>query len=72
MKLLKVLNTKIGSVIVSIILGLALASLFKKTCNTNNCVIIKGPPLKQIEGKVFAFDNKCYKYKAEAATCKAK
>ena len=23
----------------------------------------------QIEGKVFAFDNKCYKYKAEEVQC---
>lgn len=72
MKLLELFKTNIGSIIVSFILGLALASLFKRTCSDGKCVVIKGPPLKQIEGKVFAFDNKCYKYKAEASSCSKK
>jgi hypothetical protein len=70
MHIIKTLNSRGGVVLVSIILGLALASLFKKSCSDNNCKIIKGPPLKQVEGKVFTFDNKCYKYKAKATKCK--
>lgn len=69
MRILKLLNTRTGIIFVSIILGLALASLFKKSCVDDSCKIIKGPPLKQVEGKVFTFDNKCYKYKAEATKC---
>lgn len=72
MRILELFNSKIGSIIISIVLALALASLFKRTCSDGQCVIIKGPPLKQVEGKIFSFDNKCYKYKAEASSCKAK
>lgn len=69
MHVLKVLNSRTGIIFVSIILGLALASLFKKSCIDESCKIIKGPPLKQVEGKVFTFDSKCYKYKAKATKC---
>ncbi len=69
MRISKFLNSRTGIIFVSIILGLALASLFKKSCIDGNCKIIKGPPLKQVEGKVFTFDDKCYKYKAEAIKC---
>lgn len=69
MHIAKILDSRTGIIFVSIILGLALASLFKKSCVDDNCKIIKGPPLKQVEGKVFTFDKKCYKYKAEATKC---
>jgi hypothetical protein len=69
MQIIKLLDSRMGMVFVSIILGLALASLFKKSCIDDNCKIIKGPPLKHVEGKVFTFDNKCYKYNAEATKC---
>lgn len=72
MRLMKVFNNEFGIVFVSVVLGLALASLFRKTCRENNCIIIKGPPIKDIENKIFGFDNKCYTYKAEATSCKNK
>lgn len=72
MRIIKVLNTDFGVVITSILLGLALASLFRKVCNDNDCIIIKGPPYKDIENKIFSFDSKCYTYKPEASKCEAK
>lgn len=58
-----------GSIVISIILGLGLASLFRKVCNENNCVIIKSPAYKDIENKVFKQDEKCYTYKPERTKC---
>lgn len=65
----KILNTKEGSIIISVILGLGLASLFKKACKDNNCVIIKSPPKNKIIGKIFKEDNKCYKYNPVSTKC---
>ena len=66
----KILNTSEGSIIISIILGLGLASLFKKVCQDNNCVIVKSPPKNTIVGKIFKEDDKCYKYSPISTTCK--
>ena len=68
--ILSFLDTEIGIIFVSILLGLGLASLFRKTCTDNNFIIVKGPPLKQMENKIYGFDDKCYKYKAVATSCK--
>ena len=58
-----------GKIIISIVLGLGIAALFRKVCNDRNCIVVKGPPIKEIEGHVFSFDNSCYKYKAKGTSC---
>ena len=42
----KLFNTELGQTIVSIILGLGLAGIFRKSCKNNNCYIIKGQKKK--------------------------
>tara|TARA_B100000989_G_C19227512_1_gene338474 strand:+ start:190 stop:399 length:210 start_codon:yes stop_codon:yes gene_type:complete len=58
-----------GKFIISIILGLGIAALFRKVCNDRDCIVIKGPDVKETEKSIFAFDGKCYKYKAKATRC---
>ena len=48
------LLTKWGSILISIVLGFGLAALFQKACKDNNCVIIKGPPYKDIKDKIYS------------------
>ena len=71
-KITDFMKSDIGAVIISIILGLGLAALFRKSCNDNNCIVVKGPPQSEIEGKVFEFDDKCYTYKSKATSCNKK
>ena len=66
---LKILESKHGSIIFSVLLGLGLASMFRKTCKKNNCYIIKGPQLKEISDKIYKIDKKCYKYRPESTLC---
>jgi len=65
----KVLENKIGRIVISVILGFGLAALFRRVCEGNNCFIIKSPPHSEIDGKVFGFDKKCYHYKSESTKC---
>lgn len=67
--ILKFLNIREGQIIISIILGLGLACLFRKVCNDNNCVIIKSPGKNEIENKVFKQDDKCYTYQPKKTKC---
>ena len=67
---LSFLDSKYGQIIFSAILGLGLASLFRKVCVDGNCVIIEGPPLNQVENKIFQQEGKCYVYKASSTKCK--
>tara|TARA_B100001123_G_scaffold229218_1_gene257848 strand:- start:15 stop:239 length:225 start_codon:yes stop_codon:yes gene_type:complete len=65
----RIMNSSIGINLVSVILGLGLASLFRKVCRENNCIVIKGPPLQNVKDKTFKFDNKCYQYEPVASKC---
>tara|TARA_B110000114_G_scaffold172479_1_gene199202 strand:- start:236 stop:454 length:219 start_codon:yes stop_codon:yes gene_type:complete len=61
-----------GKTIISIIIGLGLATLFRKVCNDRDCIIIKGPPIEEVTGSVYSFDGRCYKYNAKSTSCKNK
>ena len=42
MELSKVFKTETGRIIMSVLLGLGLATLFRKSCQGKNCMIFKG------------------------------
>jgi hypothetical protein len=67
------LKTKVGIIIISIIWGLGLATLFKRSCNGNNCKVIeyRGPPITNKEYQwQYDGDDKCYKWTPYLTTCK--
>jgi|UniRef100_A0A6C0J8P5 hypothetical protein len=63
-------KTRTGRYIISIILGLGISALFRKVCNDRDCLIINGPPSNEIEGNIYDFDSKCYKYRVKNTSCK--
>ena len=66
---LQLLDSKQGQIIISVILGLGLASIFRRVCQDGNCQIIEGPPIDEIENKIFKKNDKCFRYKAKNTTC---
>jgi hypothetical protein len=63
------LSSKEGRIVLSIIWGLGLATLFRKVCVGRSCIVIKAPNLKKIENNVYGFDGKCYKFNPEITKC---
>jgi len=72
MHLSKFVHTKTGKTFLSIILGLGLATLFRRLCKDgdSSCVVYKSAPLKEIEENPQHFDNKCYSFKSQPVGCK--
>ena len=68
-KLLKILNSDGGKIMISILLGIGLASLFRKACEGRDCMIFKAPPAKDIKGETYEIDNKCYNFREKNAQC---
>ena len=66
----QILNSKRGKYILSILLGLGLATLFRKACGSQNCLVFKAPSMANIKDKVFSYNDKCYEYKEHNSTCK--
>uniref|UniRef100_A0A6C0AY67 Uncharacterized protein n=1 Tax=viral metagenome TaxID=1070528 RepID=A0A6C0AY67_9ZZZZ len=63
------INSYRGKLVFSLLLGLGLASLFRKACNSRNCLVFKAPPLEKIKGKIFGYNGKCYKFTEESVSC---
>jgi hypothetical protein len=63
------IHSESGKIIMSILLGFGLASLFRSVCKDKNCIIFHAPPLEEIKDKIYKYDNKCYKYSTKSATC---
>jgi hypothetical protein len=69
MNIKRLMNTFHGQVVLSIVLGLGLASLFRKVCDDRNCIVFNGPIISDIEGKTFKHGEKCYKYHMHSDKC---
>jgi len=69
MHLSKFLHTSSGRILMSIILGFGLASLFRTVCKDKNCLIFQAPPLDEIDGKIYKYQDKCYKYNSVSTKC---
>lgn len=65
----RILYSEFGKHIISAILGLGIATLFRKVCKDRSCLVFHAPNIGKIRGQVFKFNNKCYKFKESAVTC---
>lgn len=72
MHLDKFTNSRQGKYLMSIILGLGLATLFRTVCKGSQCRIMKAPPMEEIDGQIYKFDDKCYEMKTKNITCDSK
>ena len=67
----RLLNTETGQLFISILLGLGLATLFRKVCTDKNCIQFNGPVISEVDGKTYQFGEYCYKYELFPTKCNA-
>lgn len=65
----KIFYNEFGAVLISIILGIGLASLFRKACKDRECIIFKGPPLEDIKDQIYKHEENCYKFNEQSIKC---
>ncbi len=65
----KFVHSNTGKIIMSILLGIGLATFFRAVCKGKQCRIISAPPMEEIEDQIYKFDNKCYKLEKNAIKC---
>jgi hypothetical protein len=69
MHLYKFVKSKSGKYMMSIILGIGLATIFRSVCQGSECSVQHAPPLNEIKDKIFKFDGKCYKFESVHKKC---
>ena len=68
----ELLKSRVGIIIISIIWGLGLSTLFRKACKGRTCQIIKynGPNPYEIANLYYNYGtNNCYKYRPVFSKC---
>jgi hypothetical protein len=68
LNLSKYIQTPAGKIVISALLGIGLASIFRDVCNERNCMIQIGPSKAELED-TYRWDGRCYKLKGEAVSC---
>ncbi len=69
MNLKRLLNTPIGVFLISVLLGLGLATFFYKACSGKHCINFNGPMINEVDGKTYKFGEECYKYTFHSEPC---
>jgi hypothetical protein len=67
-----ILHTSMGKIILSILLGLGLSTIFRQVCNSKDCYKFIGPKHNDLRDKIFATDSektKCYSLVEENVPC---
>ena len=65
----KFVHTKNGRMMMSILLGFGLATLFRSVCKGKDCYNFIAPPLEDINGKKYEYDGKCFTYNILNTKC---
>ena len=63
------LSSENGKIIISILLGLGFATLFRKNCEGRNCFDFRSPSLDEIKNKNYKYGNKCFNYELDSVIC---
>ena len=69
MELKRFFHTESGKVIISLLLGLGLATLFKRSCQGKNCIEFKAPSLEDIKKKKNKYGEQCFQYVMNSTGC---
>jgi len=67
----RLLQTDSGRVVISILIGLGLATLFRKICTDGSCIDFHGVMVGEIQDKTYQHDDRCYQYQPVSAKCNA-
>lgn len=68
----EILQTKLGIILISIIWGLGLSTLFRKVCHDSKChvIVYNGPQPDEIQHTYYDYgDGNCYKYYPFISQC---
>ena len=67
----KFVHTQTGRIIMSVLLGIGLATFFRTVCQGKRCRTYAAPPLEELDDQTYRFDGKCYKMEKSAVKCDA-
>ena len=71
-KFLNSVKTQLGKNMISVILGIGLASIFRKACGNGRCLVFKAPSVSSIKNNIYEHANNCYEFNERSVDCNQK
>jgi len=69
--LIDALKNPIFKVLVSFMFGLALVLVVSPICRGRSCMVVKAPPIHEVQDSVYHIASKCYKFETVQMECPA-
>ena len=66
----KAMHSESGSILMSVILGLGIAALFRQACKDKKCIVIKGPSIEEVTKHYYKANDECFRYSPVFTECK--
>lgn len=63
------MDNQVFATIVSILLGFGIAAMFRPLCKGADCIVLHGPPVKDILDKVYQMGERCVEFTTEVVEC---
>jgi len=63
-------NPIFGSII-SFMLGLAIVVIVSPICRGRDCMVVKAPPIHEVQDSIYHIASKCYKFETVQMDCPA-
>ena len=57
--------------LVSFMFGLALVLIISPICHGRSCMVVKAPPIHEVQDSVYHIASKCYKFETVQMDCPA-
>lgn len=69
LNILNAMKSKFGKNLLSVLIGVGIASLFRRSCDNGSCMEFKGPSFDKISKTIYRYNNKCYKFNENNVSC---
>jgi hypothetical protein len=65
----KLMENPALSTVVSFLIGFGIAAMFRPLCKGADCIVLHGPPVKDIMDKVYQMGERCVEFTTEVVDC---
>ena len=65
----KFIHSSQGRYLMSILIGIGIASLFHVKCASGQCQVVQAPPLADVASKTYKYGDVCYQFAPTPNSC---
>lgn len=66
------LKSKKFNFVFSFLIGLGLAAILRPACKGDQCLLMKAPPVHEVESTTYQLGSKCFQFNVESTDCATK